>query len=438
MANLVVVGTQWGDEGKGKIIDILSPHFDYIVRYQGGNNAGHTVVVGEKEYTFHLIPSGILHQGKKAVLGNGVVIDPEALIREIEELKNKGLDIGPHNLYVSKSAHVIFPYHKLSERIREEEGIGRIGTTRRGIGPCYVDKNARVGIRMVDLLYPEVLKKKLEAHLKEMNLILTQIHKLPPLEFQPLYERYLEWGEKLEPYIQDTALLLNTAQEKGEKILFEGAQGTMLDVDFGTYPYVTSSNATAGGACTGTGISPVYINEVVGVMKSYTTRVGEGPFPTELKGEIANELRNAGPIGEYGRSTGRPRRCGWLDLVVIRRAVMINGIKRLVLTRLDILGYLDRIKICTHYIWRGKRIDVFPEEFCAWEEVTPVYEEMESWEEDISKIREFDLLPSQARLYVNRIEELTGRRVSLISVGPRREEVIYRDDFFQRSDCMTP
>ena len=338
MPNIVVVGTQWGDEGKGKIIDILAPYFDFVVRYQGGNNAGHTVMIGTKEFTFHLIPSGILHPGKEVVIGNGVVVDPEALIQEIQDLRNKGVDIGPHNLHVSKSAHVIFPYHKISEKIREEESIGRIGSTRRGIGPCYVDKNARVGIRMGDLLYPGVLKEKLTRNLKEINLILTKIHSLPPLEFKPLFEKYKEYGRILAPYLKDTFLILNQAIERGKRILFEGAQGTMLDVDFGTYPYVTSSNATAGGASIGTGISPIHIDEVVGVMKAYTTRVGEGPFPTEIKGALGDKLRNAGPIGEYGRSTGRPRRCGWLDLVVLRRSILVNGIKRMVLTRLDILG----------------------------------------------------------------------------------------------------
>ncbi len=427
MPNIVVVGTQWGDEGKGKIIDILAPYFDFVVRYQGGNNAGHTVMIGTKEFTFHLIPSGILHPGKEVVIGNGVVVDPEALIQEIQDLRNKGVDIGPHNLHVSKSAHVIFPYHKISEKIREEESIGRIGSTRRGIGPCYVDKNARVGIRMGDLLYPEVLKEKLRRNLKEINLILTKIHSLPPLEFKPLFEKYKEYGRILAPYLKDTSLILNRAIERGKRILFEGAQGTMLDVDFGTYPYVTSSNATAGGASIGTGISPIHIDEVIGVMKAYTTRVGEGPFPTEIKGELGDKLRNAGPIGEYGRSTGRPRRCGWLDLVVLRRSILVNGIKRMVLTRLDILGYVKKVKVCISYRWKGKEIEVFPDDYACWNEVEPVYEEFEGWSEDISKIRDYHSLPAPAKRYVERIEEMLNIKIAMISVGPRREEVIIRE-----------
>ncbi|MCD6219944.1 adenylosuccinate synthase, partial [Candidatus Calescamantes bacterium] len=304
MPNVVVIGTQWGDEGKGKIIDIITPYFDYIVRFQGGNNAGHTVIIGKETFTLHLIPSGILHSGKELVIGNGVVIDPPALIEEIEELRKRGVEVTPENLHVSKSAHVIFPYHKLSEKIREEGSIGRIGTTRRGIGPCYMDKAGRVGVRMVDLLYSQVLKKKLKRNLEEINLIFTKIYGGKSIDFSSLYKNYINYGKRLSPYIKDTSLLLNKALEKGKNILFEGAQGTLLDVDFGTYPYVTSSNASAGGACTGSGIGPTNIDSVIGVMKAYTTRVGEGPFPTEIKGALAEKLRNAGPIGEYGRSTG--------------------------------------------------------------------------------------------------------------------------------------
>ncbi len=428
MPNLVVVGTQWGDEGKGKIIDILAEKADYIVRYQGGNNAGHTVVINNKEFVLHLIPSGILRKGKKCVIGNGVVIDPKALIDEINDLRDKGIAVTPENLFVSKGAHVIFPYHKLSERIREEESIGRIGTTQRGIGPCYVNKAGRMGIRMVDLLYPEVLSFKLQRNLEEVNLILDKIYGKKGFEFEPLFKEFLHYGEILRPFIMDTTSLLNQAIKEKKNILFEGAQGTMLDMDHGTYPYVTSSHPTAGGACVGSGVGPTHIHRVVGVMKAYTTRVGEGPFPTEIKGELADILRNAGPIGEYGRSTGRPRRCGWLDLAMIKKSILVNGIDNLVLTRLDILGMLERIKVCISYRWRGKEVDIFPEEYQIWKEAEPVYEEMKGWRCDISKVRKFEDLPKEAQEYVRRVEEITETKISLISVGPSREEIIFKDD----------
>ncbi|NOZ63843.1 MAG: adenylosuccinate synthase [Caldiserica bacterium] len=430
MPNVVVIGTQWGDEGKGKIIDIITPYFDFVVRFQGGNNAGHTVIIGKETFTLHLIPSGILHPGKELIIGNGVVIDPPALIAEMEGLRKRGIEVNPDNLHISKGAHVIFPYHKLSEKIREEGSIGRIGTTRRGIGPCYMDKAARVGVRMVDLLYPEVLERKLKRNLEEINLIFTKIYGGEPIEFSSLYENYLNYGKLLSPYIKDTYLLLNRALEQKKSILFEGAQGTLLDVDFGTYPYVTSSNASAGGACTGSGVGPIHIDSVVGIMKAYTTRVGEGPFPTEIKDELADRLRNAGPIGEYGRSTGRPRRCGWLDLVAVKKSIMVNGINKLILTRLDILGYVDKIKVCTHYLWKGKKIEFLSEEINLWKEAVPVYEEMESWEGDISRVKKFEELPIQAQKYVERIEKELGRKISLISVGPGREEVIQREPIF--------
>ncbi len=430
MPNVVVIGTQWGDEGKGKIIDIITPYFDFVVRFQGGNNAGHTVIIGEETFTLHLIPSGILHAGKELIIGNGVVIDPPALIEEMEGLRKRGIAVTPENLHISKGAHVIFPYHKLSEKIREEGSIGRIGTTRRGIGPCYMDKAGRVGVRMVDLLYPEVLESKLKRNLEEINLIFTRIYGGKPIEFSSLYEDYLNYGKILSPYIKDTYLLLNRALEEKKNILFEGAQGTLLDVDFGTYPYVTSSNASAGGACTGSGVGPANIDSVVGIMKAYTTRVGEGPFPTEIKDELADRLRNAGPIGEYGRSTGRPRRCGWLDLVAVKKSIMVNGISKLILTRLDILGYVEKIKMCTHYLWKGKKIEFLSEEINLWKEAVPVYEEMESWEGDISRVKKFEELPIPAKKYVERIEKALGKKISLISVGPGREEVIQREQIF--------
>ena len=431
MLSVVVIGTQWGDEGKGKIIDIMAQNFDFIVRFQGGNNAGHTVMIGKDIFTLHLVPSGILYPGKNLVIGNGVVIDPSALITEMEELEKRKIKFSPENFHISKSAHVIFPYHKLSEKIREEKSFGRIGTTRRGIGPCYMDKAGRAGIRMADLINPDVLKRKLKRNLEEINLIFTKIYKRDSIDFSSVYKSYINYGKILSPYIKDTSLLLNNALKENKNILFEGAQGTLLDIDFGTYPYVTSSNASAGGACTGTGVGPKWINHVIGIMKSYTTRVGEGPFPTEIKGKLGDILRDSGPMGEYGRSTGRPRRCGWLDLVAVKRCIMVNGVDKLVLTRLDILGYLEKIKICTHYLWKGKKIDIFPEEENIWNEATPIYEEMESWKKDISKIRKFQDLPPQAQKYVERIENILDKKISLISVGPGREEIIEKEPLWE-------
>lgn len=425
--NIVAVGTQWGDEGKGKIIDLLAEEADVIARYQGGNNAGHTVVIGDKEFILHLIPSGILRSGKKCIIGNGVVVDPRALLEEIKMLEDNGVDIGPHNLHISKSANVIMPYHKLTERLKEEETIGRIGTTRRGIGPAYLDKAGRVGIRMIDLTSESQLSWKLKRHLKEINLILQKVYGQESISYDQLMEEYLEYGRKLKDYIKDTVILLNDAINKDKYILFEGAQGTMLDIDHGTYPFVTSSNTTSGGACTGTGVGPTRIDKVIGVMKAYTTRVGEGPFPTELEGELADKLRNAGPIGEYGRSTGRPRRCGWLDMVVVRRSVMVNGLDSLAITRLDILDDLDKICICTGYEYKGKKIEDFPEELEILQDCKPIYEEREGWNVPTSEIRDFQALPANAKKYIARIEELAGIPMSILSVGPKRTQTIRKD-----------
>ena len=423
MSNIVLVGTQWGDEGKGKIIDLLSEDADIIVRYQGGNNAGHTVIIGEEEFILHLIPSGILRKKKECVIGNGVVVSPKALLEEIQMLMDKKIDIGPHNLHISKSANVIMPYHKLTERLKEEETIGRIGTTQRGIGPAYLDKAGRVGIRMVDLLSETQLSWKLKRHLDEINLILQKVYSEEGLSYNSLMEEYLGYGKKLKDYIKDTVSILNGAINK-KNILFEGAQGTMLDVDHGTYPFVTSSNPTAGGACTGTGVGPTRIDEVIGVMKAYTTRVGEGPFPTEIKDALADKLRNAGPIGEYGRSTGRPRRCGWLDMVVVRRAVLVNGIDSLAITRLDILDDFDKIYICNKYKYKNSYIDNFPEELEILQECVPVYEEVKGWKSPTSQIADFRKLPKETKEYIALIEKLTGVKINLLSVGPRRSQTI--------------
>ena len=427
MSNIVAVGTQWGDEGKGKIIDLLAEDADIIARYQGGNNAGHTVMIGDEEFILHLIPSGILRPRKECVIGNGVVIDPKALLEEIQMLKDKNIDISPNNLHISKSSNVIMPYHKLTERLKEEETIGRIGTTQRGIGPAYLDKAGRVGVRMVDLLSKTQLAWKLKRHLTEINLILQKIYGEAGISYDKLTEEYLGYGEELKDYIKDTVSLLNRAIKQNKNILFEGAQGTMLDVDHGTYPFVTSSNATAGGACTGTGVGPTKIDKVIGVMKAYTTRVGEGPFPTEVKGEMADKLRNAGPIGEYGRSTGRPRRCGWLDMVVVRRAVLVNGIDSLAITRLDILDDLDKIYICNKYKYKNTYVEEFPEELEILQECTPVYEEMKGWKTPTPEIKELEKLPKEAHEYIARIEELAGVKINIFSIGPKRSQTIIRD-----------
>lgn len=422
--NIVLVGTQWGDEGKGKIIDLLSEDTDIIVRYQGGNNAGHTVIIGKEEFILHLIPSGILRPNKECFIGNGVVIDPKALLEEIQMLRDRNVDVGPHNLHISKSANVIMPYHKLTDRLREEEAIGRIGTTKRGIGPTYLDKAGRVGIRMVDLLSETQLAWKLKRNLKEINLILQKIYGKKGVSYDQLMEEYLEYGKKLQDYIKDTVSLLNFYINQKKNVLFEGAQGTMLDMDHGTYPFVTSSNTTAGGACTGTGVGPTKIDKVIGVMKAYTTRVGEGPFPTELEGEMADKLRNAGPIGEYGRSTGRPRRCGWLDMVVVRRSVLVNGLDSLAITRLDILDDLDKIYICNKYKYKDTYIENFPEELEILQNCTPVYEEVEGWKTPTIEIKEFEKLPQKALEYISRIENLTGVPINILSVGPKRLQTI--------------
>ncbi len=424
--NIIAIGTQWGDEGKGKIIDFLAEGSDIIARYQGGNNAGHTVVIDKEEFTLHLIPSGILRPDKECVIGNGVVIDPKALLEEIKILHSKNIDVGPHNLHISKSANVIMPYHKLTDRLKEEETIGRIGTTKRGIGPAYLDKAGRVGIRMVDLLSETQLAWKLKRNLRELNLILQKIYGEKGVSYEQLMQEYLEYGKQLKGYIKDTVSLLNLYINQKKDILFEGAQGTMLDMDHGTYPFVTSSNTTAGGACTGTGIGPTKIDSVIGVMKAYTTRVGEGPFPTEIKGELADKLRNAGPIGEYGRSTGRPRRCGWLDMVVVRRSVLINGLDSLAMTRLDILDDLDKILVCNKYKYKNTYIDNFPEELEILQNCTPVYEEVKGWKTSTAEIDQFNKLPKGALDYIARIEELSGVSITILSIGPKRSQTIRR------------
>ena len=431
MAAVVIVGTQWGDEGKGKVIDILSEHADIIARYQGGNNAGHTVVVGEKEFTFHLIPSGILHSGKKCVIGSGVVIDPEALISEIEDLEAKGI-VFDGRLFISARAHVTMPYHKILDRtIDEKRGKGKIGTTGRGIGTTYMDKTARVGIRICDFLDSEVLKEKLEIGLEEKNDLLRMLKSSHRLDCKKILKEYTDYAKKIKPFAVDTSLMVNKAVDNGENVLFEGAQGTFLDIDFGTYPYVTSSHPISGGVCTGIGIGPTKIDRVVGVVKAYSTRVGGGPFPTELKGELAEKLRNAGPIGEYGRTTGRPRRCGWFDAVVARQSAIINGLDYIAVTRLDILDNFSKIKICTGYNYKGKIVHEFPPLLKVVENCNPVYEEMEGWNKDTSEIKNFSELPENARLYLKKISGLMKTKLCMVSIGPAREQTIILEDLWR-------
>ena len=419
--NTVIVGTQWGDEGKGKIIDILSKKVDYIVRYQGGNNAGHTVVVGRKEYIFHLIPSGILHPGKICCIGNGVVIDPEVLLRELSNLRKNGIDFS-RRFKISSLAHLIMPYHKNLDQLRETKRKNKIGTTGRGIGPCYADKINRCGIRMIDLLNPGVFREKLKDNLKEKNEIFRLVYGHPGFSFGSIYRQYLDYGKLFGAYICNTALLLNKAIEAKKDILLEGAQGTFLDVDFGTYPFVTSSSATSGGACTGTGISPVKINKVVGVCKAYTTRVGEGPFPTEFASGFGNFMRDKG--NEFGATTGRPRRCGWFDAVMTQESVMLNGITELAVMKMDVLDGLRKIKICTAYKYKGKVFKEFPHDFEVLSKAVPVYNEMPGWPNQDNKPSAFKELHPNARAYLSELQSLLKAKITMVSVGQARKDTI--------------
>ena len=431
MSTLVVVGSQWGDEGKGKITDLLSEEADIIVRYQGGCNAGHTVVKGDEQYIFHLIPSGILHQGVKCLIGNGVVIDPEALLQEIENLKKKNIEIDD-NLFIDFKAHVVLPYHKTLDEIKEmKRGKDKIGTTKRGIGPAYVDKIARTGIRMIDLIDEKFLPKKLENNLNEKDTIFEKLYglKISNQEKKDILKKYSEYGQLLKKYVIDVSLYLNQAINENKKILFEGAQGTLLDIDHGTFPYVTSSNPIAGGACIGTGVGPTKIDRVMGITKAYTTRVGRGPFPTEMQGELEEYTRQKG--GEFGATTGRPRRCGWFDAVLVNYAVRINGMDSMVLTKIDILSDFNKIKICTSYKYKGEIIKEFPVNLEILENCIPVYEEMEGWKGDISQITKYEDLPQQLEAYINRIEELVKTKVVIVSVGPKRRQTIIREKIFK-------
>jgi len=428
MANIVVVGTQWGDEGKGKIVDLLTERSDLIIRFQGGNNAGHTLVVGDRKVVLHLIPSGILHPGKLCVIGSGVVLDPEILLEEIRALKEKGYEVSPDSVAISDRAHVIMPYHRIIDTARDcTQGIG---TTGRGIGPAYEDKARRIGIRMIDLINETILRKKLDAIFDEKQEYITAILRLKPLEKDHMIEKYARMGSLLKPYVADTSLLLDSAIQQGKNLLFEGAQGGNLDMDHGTYPYVTSSNTVAGQACVGCGVGPTRIDNVIGISKAYSTRVGGGPFPTELKDDIGERLRAFG--GEYGATTGRPRRCGWLDLVALRYSIRLSAITHLAITKLDVLSGFETIKVATAYKAGGKVIENMPANLDTYEKIDLVYDELPGWEDSISQIKSINDLPKNCRSYIAYIEERLGVKAVIISVGPKREETIVLKDLFER------
>ncbi len=420
MSVTVIVGSQWGDEGKGKIVDILSERYEIVVRYQGGANAGHTVQVGDQQFILHLIPSGILRENVLCFIGNGVVIDPKALLDEIKLLEGMGINI-EGRLFISQNAHLIMPYHKLLDSI-SESGNSKIGTTGRGIGPCYIDKYARKGIKIVDLLDRKVLEEKIKFNIEEKNNILKKVYNQEELNVDVIIKEYIEFDKAIDPYITDVPTVLNNAIDEGKSILLEGAQGALLDVDFGTYPFVTSSNPTSGGACTGSGIPPTKISSVMGIVKAYTTRVGLGPFPTELLGEEGENLRKIG--AEYGATTGRPRRCGWFDAFLLSYSRMINGIERAAITKLDVLSSFDQIKVCVAYEIQGKKLKSFPTDVNKLMNVTPVYETLPGWKTNLTNIKDYNYLPSEAKDYLQFISHTSGFEISIISVGPKRDQTI--------------
>lgn len=429
MPAIVLVGAQWGDEGKGKATDLLGSGVDYVVKFNGGNNAGHTVVIGDQKYALHLLPSGILSPGCTPVIANGVVIDLAVLIEELDGLEARGVDVS--KLQVSANAHVIPPYNRVLDRVTERFlGSRKIGTTGRGIGPTYADKMNRVGIRVQDLYDESILRQKIEAALATKNQLLVKIYNRRAVEVEEVMEELLRHAERIRPMVTDTALELNEALDRGETVLFEAGQATLLDVDHGTYPFVTSSNATSGGACTGSGVAPTRVDRVIGIFKAYTTRVGEGPFPTELEDENGQFLRDAGH--EYGTTTGRPRRCGWADVVIGRFAQRINGITDMVITKLDVLTGLETIPVCVAYDVQGTRFDEMPVNQSDFHHARPVYEELPGWTEDITGCRSFEELPVNAQRYVRRLEELMGSRVSVVGVGPGRDQSIVLHDMLRR------
>jgi len=421
----VIVGAQWGDEGKGKIVDVLTQKADVVARFQGGNNAGHTVVIDSEKYVLHLIPSGILHKGTKCIIGNGVVIDPSALLGEIDKLRSRDIDID-NNLCISQNAHIIMPYHTAIER--EQEKSKKLGTTGRGIGPSYTDKIARNGIRAIELLRPSLFREKLKTNLAVFNYLLENLYKASPLSEDKIFDEYMDYAQKLGKFIADASLLINREIAAGKNVLLEGAQGTLLDIDHGTYPYVTSSSTIAGGACTGLGIGPTKINRILGIVKAYTTRVGEGPFPTELTDALGESIRQCG--GEFGATTGRPRRCGWIDIVGLRYAVSINGLTGIGLTKMDILDGLEKIKLCVGYKYEGAICDTFTTDLEVLKNCSPVYEEMPGWKQSTIGIKEFDRLPANAKAYITKIEEHLKTPIQIISTGQKRDEIIVREEQF--------
>ncbi len=428
MPAYIVVGTQWGDEGKGKIVDFLTERADVIARYQGGNNAGHTVVIEGEEYVVHLVPSGILHPDKVCVIGNGTVIDPEVLAQEVAELERREIAV-EGRLFMSENAHLIMPYHKVLDEAQEAfKGADKVGTTGRGIGPAYADKIDRLGIRAGDLLDETVFRAKLESVLGLKNAILTKVFDRPPLDGDEIIGKYQGYAKQLKRYLADASTMINEALDAGKIVLFEGAQGAMLDIDMGTYPYVTSSNTVAGGACAGVGIGPTRIDGVIGVVKAYTTRVGRGPFPTEQGGDVGEHLREKGY--EYGRTTGRPRRCGWFDAPLVRRSLMASGVTSIALTKPDVLGGMDRIKVCVAYRFNGAEYRYSPANAALIGQYEPIYEEVEGWAEDISPCRSFDELPDAAQRYIQYLEDLLSCPISVISTGAGRDDTIVMKDPF--------
>ncbi|MDP4088274.1 MAG: adenylosuccinate synthase [Bacillota bacterium] len=427
MSSFIVLGAQWGDEGKGKMTDFLAEGADVVVRFQGGNNAGHTVEVGDKQYKLHLIPSGILYGNKLNVIGNGVVLDPKAFFDELDYLEGLGVTVSPENLIVSDRAQVIMPYHKVLDALKERaRGKNDIGTTGKGIGPCYTDKVERSGIRVCDLMHKEVFKEKLQANIEAKNEYITKVLGGDALDFDSIYEEYNRLAERLRPYVEDISVKVYDAIKAGKKVLFEGAQGMLLDIDYGTYPYVTSSNTIAGGVCTGAGIGPTLISSAIGIAKAYTTRVGKGPFPTELNDETGEWIRTKGH--EYGVTTGRARRCGWLDLVILKTTARVCGLTSFAVTKIDTLAGLEKIKVCVGYKFNGKVVDYFPaslEDLAACE---PVYEEFDGWDDSVADARSYEELPENAKLYLKRIEEFTGVKIAIISVGPRRDQTMVVGD----------
>lgn len=423
MSAYVVLGAQWGDEGKGKMTDYLAENADVVVRYQGGNNAGHTVEVGEKQYKLHLIPSGVLYGNKLNIIGNGVVLDPKALFEEMEYLKELGVEITPKNLLISDRAQLIMPYHRVLDGIKERaRGSKDIGTTGKGIGPCYTDKMERSGIRVCDLMHTEVFKEKLAENVKDKNDIITKVYGEEALDFDSIFEEYMNYAEKMREYVTETSVVVYDNIKAKKEVLFEGAQGTLLDIDYGTYPYVTSSNTIAGGVCTGAGVGPTMITNAVGIAKAYTTRVGKGPFPTELSDETGEWIREKGH--EYGVTTGRARRCGWLDLVILKTAARVSGLTSFAVTKIDTLAGLDTLKVCVGYTFNGKVIDYVPASLEDLAKCEPVYEEFNGWDESIENARSYEELPENAKIYLKKIEEFTGTKISIVSVGPKRNQTM--------------